>query len=336
MADKAVEKCIKDFRNGDFVRGFFFIRLSEMKTTATNNKYMNFTFSDNSGEINAKLWDSDEENVRRFPAGVIIKAEGRVTDWQGQLQFKIERIRRSIETDGIAIEQFIPSAPESGMQMLSYIEEKISQMQSEDLRKLTSAIITHYRDRLLVYPAAKANHHSVRGGLLYHTTSMLKAAEGLLTVYDYLNRDLLYAGVILHDIGKIEEMEIADSGLVDSYSVGGVLLGHITQGVVLISEFGKREGVEPEIVLLLQHMILSHHYIPEHGSPKMPHFPEAEMLHYLDILDARMYDMKKAFESTDAGNFSERLRSLDNRMVYKSGFHTGDGSGLPAGVQEAE
>lgn len=333
MPDKAVEKCIRDFRSGDFVRGFFFVRLSEMKTTATNNRYMNFTFSDNTGEINAKLWDSDEENQRRFPAGVIIKAEGRVTDWQGQLQFKIERIRRSVETDGIEISRFIPSAPEPGSRMLSYIEEKIAEMRNEDIRRLTSAILSHYRDRLLIYPAAKANHHAVRCGLLYHTSSMLRSAEALLSVYSFLNRDLLYAGVILHDIGKIEEMEIAPSGLIDSYSASGILLGHITQGIMILDEFGKREGTDPEILLLLQHMILSHHYIPEHGSPKMPHFPEAEMLHYLDILDARMYDMKKAFESIDAGSFSERLKSLDNRMVYKSGFHAGtapaDGDGEP-------
>ena len=318
MAEKAFEKKIKDFRAGDFVVGFFYIKVSEMKTTTTNNRYMNFTFSDNTGEINAKLWDSDEENVRRFPAGIIIKAEGRIADWQGQLQFKIERIRKSLETDAIAVEEFIPSAPETGEEMLSYIENTIAGFKNNDLKTLASAVIGHYRDRLLIYPAAKANHHSVRCGLLFHVSSMLRAAEALTSVYSFLDKDLLYTGVILHDIGKIEEMNISDSGLVDSYSVKGILLGHITQGVGIIGEFSVKTGIDPEITLLIQHMILSHHYIPEHGSPKFPLFPEAEMLHYLDIMDARMYDMKKAFESQDAGTFSERMRSLDNRQIYKS------------------
>lgn len=324
MNEKPVEKKIKDFRAGDFVVGFFYIKLSELKTTATNNKYMNFTFSDNSGEINAKLWDSDEENARRFPAGIIIKAEGRVSEWQGQLQFKIERLRKSIETDSIAVSDFIPSAPETGEQMLSYIVEKINDMKNSDFKKITSSVIAHYREKLLVYPGAKSNHHSVRSGLLYHTTSMLRSAEALTMVYDFLDKDLLFAGVILHDIGKIEEMNLSSAGLVDSYSVGGVLLGHITQGICIVGDFGKNLGIDPEVTLLLQHMILSHHYIPEHGSPKFPHFPEAEMLHYLDIMDARMYDMKKAIESADAGSFSERIRSLDNRQIYKSSIYCED------------
>ena len=318
MADRAVEKKINEFRAGELVVGFFYIKVSELKTTASNNKYMNFTFSDSSGEINAKLWDSDEENVRRFPSGIIIKAEGRVTDWQGQLQLKIERIRRSIETDSIAVEQFIPSAPETGEQMLAYITSKIEQIGNADLKLLASSVIEHYRERLLIYPAAKANHHSVRSGLLFHVSSMLRAAEGLVCVYTNLNKDLLFAGVILHDIGKIEEMNIAASGLVDSYSTSGILLGHITQGIIIIDEFSKKLGIDPEVTLLMQHMILSHHYIPEHGSPKYPHFPEAEMLHYLDVMDARMYDMKKATDSIDCGTFSERMRSLENRQIYKS------------------
>lgn len=325
MADKAVEKCIKEFKSGDFVRGFFYVRVSEIKTTATNNRYMNFIFSDSTGEINAKLWDSDEENARRFPSGVIIKAEGKIVDWQGQLQFKIERIRRSLDTDGIAVEQFIPSAPQTGEDMLLYIEQKIESMKDARIKKLTSAIIEHYREKLLIYPAAKANHHSVRCGLLYHITSMLRSAEALINIYEWLNSDLLFAGVILHDIGKIEEMDISDSGLVENYSTGGILLGHITQGVVIVDKFGKATDSDPELVLLIQHMILSHHYIPEHGSPKMPCFPEAELLHYLDILDARMYDMKKAFDSAEEGNFSERIRSLDNRTVYRTGLFSSAG-----------
>ena len=318
MAEQPVTKNIRDFRANDYVVGFFYVRLSEMKQTTTNNKYMNFTLSDKTGDINAKLWDWDEDNVKRFAAGTVIKAQGRIIEWQGQLQFKIERIRRTISDDNVSVADFVPSAPASSEEMLAYIKSVVEKMEDEEYRNFVSLILDHYHEQLMYFPAAKSNHHSVRGGLLYHVSGMLRAAEALTGVYGgFMNTDLLYAGVILHDIGKIEEMRTGASGLVEEYSTAGVLLGHISQGMIILGKFAEQIGFNSEKLLLLQHMILSHHYLPEYGSPKYPHFPEAELLHYLDILDARMYDMKKITESLEPGTFSERQRLLDNRMIYK-------------------
>ena len=313
-----VEKKISEFRVGDTVQGNFYVRESEMKQTTTNNKYMNFTFSDKSGEINAKFWDWDEDNATRFRAGVVVKARGQVIDWQGQLQFKIERIRRTIETDQIKMEDLIPSAPESGESMLAYIESVVDRMQDTQLQTFVRKVIDLYRTQLLIYPAAKRNHHAVRCGLLYHVSTMLKAAEALTQVYGFLNKDLLYTGVILHDIGKISEMNVNACGLVSEYSAERMLLGHLIEGVKLVGQIGAQTGLDSEKILLIEHMILSHHYLPEHGSPKFPMFPEAEMLHYLDIVDARMYDMAKVSEATEPGCFSDRIWSLDNRVIYRS------------------
>ena len=262
------EKKIAEFKSGDSVQGVFYIRESELKTTTTNNKYMNFTFADKTGEINAKLWDWDEENASRFRAGILVKAQ--------------------------------------------------EKMQDEEFRKITSFIIEQNQPALLIAPAAKKNHHAVRSGLLYHTSTMLRCALTLSSIYTFLNKDLLYAGVILHDIGKLFEMKQSDTGLVSEYTVEGTLLGHIIQGINYVDSVGKALAITPEKTMLLKHMILSHHYIPEHGSPKPPAFPEAELLHYLDILDARMYDMEQAEDSTEPGCFSERIWSLENRSVYKS------------------
>lgn len=323
MAEQPITKDIKNFRANDFVVGFFYIRTSEMKQTATNSRYMNFTLSDKTGDINAKLWDGDEDNVKRFPAGIIVKAQGHIVEWQGQMQFKIERIRKTISDDNVSIEDFIPSAPERAESMLSYIEDVASRIEDVEYKTIVLTLIDVYRDQLLYFPAAKSNHHAVRGGLLYHVSTMLKAAEALSDIYTgFLNKDLLYAGVILHDIGKIEEMKTGDSGLVEEYSVAGTLLGHISQGMMIIGNYAEKLNINKEKVLMLQHMILSHHYLPEYGSPKYPHFPEAELLHYLDILDARMYDMKKITESLEPGKFSERQRSLDNRAIYKPSYST--------------
>jgi 3'-5' exoribonuclease len=147
---------------------------------------------------------------------------------------------------------------------------------------------------------------------------MLKSAVALSKIYTFLNTDLLYAGVILHDLGKIAEMAVNECGLVTEYTTEGMLLGHLVQGVKHIEIIGQSLQINPEKILLIQHMLLSHHYIPEHGSPKSPAFPEAELLHYLDIVDARMYDMQKAIESTEPGTFSDRIWSLENRSIYKN------------------
>ena len=313
-----IEKRIGEFKAGDAVCGYFFVKESELKTTTTNNKYMNFCFADQTGEINAKLWDWDEENAVRFKAGILVYGKGTVVDWQGQLQFKLDLLRRTIDTDPVRLEDYIPSAPYSGESMLHFIETCVDQMKDAELQKLVRAVLEQYRDRLLFYPAAKKNHHAVRCGLLYHTATMLKSAVALSKIYTFLNTDLLYAGVILHDLGKIAEMAVNECGLVTEYTTEGMLLGHLVQGVKHIEIIGQSLQINPEKILLIQHMLLSHHYIPEHGSPKSPAFPEAELLHYLDIVDARMYDMQKAIESTEPGTFSDRIWSLENRSIYKN------------------
>lgn len=317
---KYEEKKIIDFKAGDNVVGYFYVKESELKTTTTNNKYMNFTFADVSGEVNAKLWDYDEDNAKRFAAGTIVKARGNILDWQGQMQLKIELIRRTTDADNVNMNDLIPSAPESGENMLAYIETVVADMNNESLKAVCGEIINTFREKLLIYPAAKKNHHAVRSGLLYHTGTMLRMAHAYADVYKFLDRDLLFTGVIIHDIGKIYEMDITEAGLVSEYSPEGMLLGHIIQGIKIVGDVCEKLGTDREISMMLRHMILSHHYEPEYGSPKYPMFPEAEVLHYLDITDARLYDMGRAKEMTQPGQFSEKIKSLDNRTVYRSIF----------------
>ncbi len=314
-----LEKKIGEFKTGEYVQGIFFIKDSELKTSANNNKYMNFTFSDKTGEINAKLWNLDQYSATRYCSGVLVRAKGNVVDWQGQQQFKVDAMDTLSDSDCVNINEFIPSAPYSSDAMYKYIFTVLDErMKDEEFKRLVSYIIEENKDKLLIAPAAKKNHHAIRSGLLFHTTSMLRSAIVLSGIYSFLNKDLLYTGVILHDMGKLFEMQQTETGIVSEYTTQGLLLGHIIQGINYVDEVGKKLGINPEKILLVKHMILSHHYIPEHGSPKAPAFPEAEMLHYLDILDARMYDMEQAISNTEVGKFSERIWSLENRAVYKS------------------
>jgi len=202
--------------------------------------------------------------------------------------------------------------------MYNQIQNYIKRITNQDISRIVIEVLESYKDKLLFYPAAKQNHHSIRSGLLYHIMRMLMVAEKLTEVYTNVNRDLLYAGVILHDIAKIDEMEANELGVVSEYTIEGQLLGHIVQGVKIIDDFSRRLGVNREVSILLQHMILSHHYEPEFGSPKKPMIPEAELLHYIDIIDARMYDMESALSNAKPNEFTDKIWVLDNRKLYKS------------------
>ena len=310
-------KKVREFEEGKRIEGFYLIKSIDCKTTNSNNrKYLDVNLCDNSGEINAKLWDVREEEDKVLKSNTIVKVKGMVLAWQGSLQLKLEKIGNLDENDNVNIEDFVISAPYPSETMYERIYTYINAMKNKDIKDIVQYIFEVNKEKLMYHPAAKKNHHAIRGGLLYHILTMLIAGEKLCEVYDYLNKDLLYGGIILHDMCKIDEMDANELGFVREYSKEGTLIGHISIGVSKINEVGEALGCSKEIIMLLQHMVLSHHYEPEYGSPIKPMIIEAEMLHYLDVLDARMYDMKKALNETKEGEFSERIWSLENRRVY--------------------
>ncbi|WP_291569925.1 3'-5' exoribonuclease YhaM family protein [Clostridium sp. UBA4548] len=315
-----VYKKIVDFNKNDKIEGYFLVKTVDCKVTnnSSTNKYLDFNLTDSTGEINAKLWEWSSELEQMFKDNMVVKVRGVANEYRGKLQLKIEKIRNITSEDKINIDDFVLSAPYKSEDMFDTILEFIEKIENKDIRGIVENIILQCSNKMMHYPAAKSNHHAIRGGLLYHTTTMLKAGEKLLEIYTHLNKDLLYAGIILHDIAKIYEMDSSELGIVSQYTTEGQLLGHIILGINLIDRAGKELEADNEVIMLLQHMILSHHYEPEYGSPKKPMIPEAEMLHYLDILDARMYDMQKALHDVDEGDFSEKIYSLENITLYKS------------------
>lgn len=313
-------KKISELNKGDKVESFFLVKTIECKITnnSTTNKYLDFMLIDSTGEINAKLWEYSADVEKSINNNMLVNVRGTVNEYRGKLQLKIEKIRPAVEEDKIDIEDFIMCAPYKSQDMFETLLDYIEKIENEDIKYITESIVSKISYKLMYYPAAKSNHHSIKGGLLYHITTMLKVSEKLLDIYTFLNKDLLYAGIILHDIAKTEEMESSDLGIVSTYSIEGQMLGHIIQGITMIDEAGKQIDADKEIVMLLQHMVLTHHYEPEYGSPKKPMIPEAEMLHHLDVMDARMYDMEKATKDISKGTFSEKVYSLDGIAVYKT------------------
>ncbi|NLA84350.1 MAG: HD domain-containing protein [Clostridiales bacterium] len=312
-----MQRQIITFAKGETVQGYYLLKSMTLKTSNNNNRYYDLIISDQTGEINGKIWDPDMVEGTEITEGIVVKIRGLVNEWQGQLQLKVERIRKTNAGDNINVEDFIQSAPYTAMQMMDEIRNYLIRIENEDIRQITRVMLNENAEKLMYYPAAMKNHHSIRGGLLYHLTTMLKMAERVLEVYTHLNGDLLYAGVILHDLAKIKEMDANELGIVSSYSPEGMLLGHLIQGIKDIERIGSENNADREIIVLLEHMLLSHHYEPEYGSPKRPMIPEAEILHYLDMIDARMFDMQKALETVSPGEFSDKIWLLNNRQLYR-------------------
>jgi len=312
------EFSLEELKVGDELQGYFIVKSVNVKTSSNNKLYLDLMLGDQTGEINGKVWDANEEMVEQFTAGAVVKAKGTVTSWQNNLQLKIVRIRMAGDTDDINYDTLVQSAPLKPQDMYDYIMSMVDGMMNEDIKKLVRFLVEEKEDKFLTHPAAKRNHHAIRSGLIYHIYRMLQSGEALSSVYTNINSDLLYAGIILHDLEKINEMAADRLGIVSEYTKEGQLLGHIIMGIKRIDEAAKQLDVSDEVSQMLQHMVLTHHYEPEYGSPKKPMMPEGELLHYIDMIDARMYDMDKALSTLDPGEFSEPVFVLDRRRIYKA------------------
>ena len=309
MVQQKVCDLVKDQR----FEGFLLVRSADQRTGGNGAKYLDLNLADRTGEVNAKVWDG---NVPVPVPGSIVKVRGGTLEYNGRLQLRVERIRDMAASDDVDISALAPCAPETPDAMMQQILETVSEFQSDSIRRITLEMLRRFDQKLQYYPAAQRIHHAERSGLLHHTTGMLSAAKAIWEIYPWLNSDLLYAGVILHDLCKTEEMDSDQMGVVRDYRKEGLLLGHLVLGVTRIQEVANDLGITGEPVLMLQHMILSHHGEAEFGSPRKPMFPEAEVLHWVDLLDARMNEMQTAIGKLKPGVFSEKIWSLDRRLYH--------------------
>ena len=310
---------VKDLKKEMEVIDFFMVKSVAVKTGSTGKPYLDVVLGDNTGEINGKKWDVGTSD-HLLKEKDIVKIIAVVTEFNSQLQLKIQRIRKAVPEsnpdDIMDMGDFVKAAPEDPEEMYDYIFRSCDSIKDEDYRKLCLRVLEDNREKLMYYPAASKNHHAELGGLLYHTKRMLMNGERVCQVYTNLNKDLVIAGVVLHDIQRIFEIDADTDGMASGYSFEGQMLGHIVMGVKYIDKLADETDLPYEKKIMMEHMVLSHHYEPEFGSPKKPLFPEAEVLHYLDILDARMYDMEEAVAHTEPGGFSDRIWTLDNRRIY--------------------
>lgn len=307
---------IADLEPGNVVNGVYILRKKELKETAGKKSYADLVFLDKTGEINGKIWDISEDFFQTLELNKLYYINAKVDSWKELPQLNVNRIRLADPDDQKEISNFVPSAPIPPQEMLDEIFGYAYKILHPEIRAIVLKLLTSKSEKLLYWPAARSLHHSIRGGLLYHLVRMIRTAEKLKCIYTELNTDLLYAGVLLHDLSKIGELESDELGFAE-YSREGQLLGHLVMGVKEIETAGRQSGASDEVIQLLQHLVVSHHYEPEYGSPKKPMFLEAEMLHYIDLIDARVYDYENALKNTDRGNFSDPVWSLDKRKLYR-------------------
>jgi len=297
--------------------GFCLVKSAAVRTDVKGTEYLDLVLADSEGECVAKLWNYARLTHGEYDPNDVVKVRGTVQIWKDTEQFKIDRIRHATEEDNVDMSGIIPTAPFDPQAMYDELYALAGGFQNEELRRIVSYLLRENREQLLIYPAGVKLHHATRGGLLHHTCSVVHLCERIAELYPFLNRELLLSGAILHDIGKLKELDADTLGIAGAYTTAGQLLGHINVGMTMIAAAAEITMVSEKTAMLLEHMILSHHGKPEFGSPKLPMFPEAEVLSVCDLLDSKMYEMDAALSGVSKDGFTERLWALDNRQLYK-------------------
>jgi len=309
-----MEKGIYYAKAGDKIDRHLLIRQAIRGIASNGKPFLTLRLSDDSGDIEAKLWGVKPEDEQMYTGKTIVYIRGEAFDYRGRLQLKIARIRPVNDEDQVKIEDLVPTAPMEKLDMLEQVNQFVFDIGNPKIQRMTRFLIKKYQHAFLEAPAATRNHHEFMSGLAYHVVCMLQIAQSVVQLYSSLNKDLLYAGIILHDLGKVREL----SGPIDTeYTTEGKLIGHISLMAAEIRQTASELKIEGEEPMLLEHLILSHHGKGEWGSPKPPLLREAEILHHIDNLDAKMNMMDRALGKTEAGHFTERIPALENRTIYK-------------------
>ena len=306
-------KLIKDLVENEKIKQCFLINNVTKGVTTKSSAYYNVLLQDASGTIEGKKWEILDGDENIFKPGNIVEIEGDVLEYKGGKQIKIVSGRINEDKD-LDVTLFVKSAPVARGDLQKTLMEYIEKIENIDVKLIVEEIIKNNYISFCNYPAGTRNHHEYASGLLYHTVSMLKLAEAICNLYPTLDRDLLYGGVILHDVGKTSELS---GPIVSKYTTQGLLLGHISIVQAEIKKVSEKLAITSEVPMLLQHLVLSHHGEYEFGSPVLPMIREAEILNLIDNIDCRMSTMDRILDQVDEGEFTPRQFALENRCFYK-------------------
>lgn len=291
------------------------IKSADIRMAKNGKTFIAFTFQDTSGTIDGKFWDASAEEVERFTAGRVVALSGKREVYQGNPQVKITQLRLAKPEEPSDPTLYMERAPLKKEEMETEINQTLFEITNPHWNRIVRFLLTKYQKEFFDYPAAKRNHHAYASGLAYHTTSMLRLGKSIVKEYPELNAALLYAGIILHDLGKVIELSGAMS---TEYTLAGNLVGHL----VLVDEeitkacLALKIDDQNEDVIVLRHMVLAHHGLLEYGSPVRPRIMEAEILHQIDNLDASIQMLLTSIRQTEPGEYTDRIFGMDNRSFY--------------------
>ena len=305
-------KMIADFNDHDHIEGQFLLGSVSKGVNASGGSYLSVELRDASGQIVAKKWDATLSDEAMFVAGNVISVVGETNKYKDQLQLKILSAEL-VPLEEIDVERFVKAPPVSKETLIKKFNDHVASIKNPDCIKLIKYMMDKFGDKLFSYPAAVSIHHEYSSGLLMHSVTMADLAVTLCPIYD-CDHDLMVTGCLLHDMGKIIELE---GPIVYKYSLEGKLFGHISIMCAEIRKAAEELKIQSEIPILLEHMVLSHHGQQEFGSPVMPLTKEGLLLSLIDNLDSKMVVVNKALNDVEPGNFSNTVFPLDNRAFYK-------------------
>jgi 3'-5' exoribonuclease len=311
---------IRNLKEGIAFQGFLLAQEAAYKISAKGSEYLELKLADASGDLKAFLWDvrAGEGDMEAIRADVFVWVKGMATSYNGRLQLKLDKVRFAADAEVGDFSAFFPVSARPVPEMLAELDGFIASVRDPWIHQLLLSLFVEdaaLRAAFALAPAAKSMHHAFLGGLLEHTLSTVGMAERACAHYRDLNRDLVLAGVLLHDVGKTAELSYQRSF---GYTDAGNLLGHIALEAEWISRtMGKIPGFPEVLRLQILHIVLSHHGRLEFGSPVLPKTPEALLVHYLDDLDGKLEAMFRAISDESAGgSWSPYSRTLE-RMVYR-------------------
>jgi 3'-5' exoribonuclease len=325
---------VADLKDGQVVTSLFLVREKEIRTSArTGSSWLQLELTDRTGAISAKMWDNFAALANTFARDDVVQIRARVKLYNGQKELTLEQITPAAERE-YDLADFLPHTKYDVDKLYAQLNAAIAAMQNPWLQRLLKSVVEDPAivPKLKRAPAAMTMHHAFVGGLLEHVVSLIELSRGVSGHYSELDPDLLLAGVVLHDIGKIDELQYA-RGI--DYTTEGRLLGHITIGAGMVREQIRTiSGFPAPLATLVEHLILSHHGTHEFGSPALPQTREAVALHFLDDMDSKMAAIRATLDAAEssAGTemWTDRNPSLRRALLRTEHFLT-----EPAAPQDA-
>ena len=303
----------KNFKAGEEQEFYALIENMQKRFTPNKKGYYGAPITDGELSVDARIWDCDVVEKNEIVAGDVYFFKAHIQEYAGKVQYVINFIRK-IEDGEVDTSKFIKTAPLTKDELVMGIGTYTKKIHNKVLYDLVVKLVKENKQSYFEYPAAMSMHHNFIGGLAYHTYSMLKISDTVINIYPGINKDLLYAGIILHDIGKTKEL----SGVkAPTYTEVGNLLGHIVIGLQMVAVAASELGTQDtEEVKAINHLIASHHGELEFGSPKEPGMIEAYALHLIDLMDSKLAAISPEILKTEKGASTAPIASLNRKTLY--------------------